>query len=249
VKRPILGELSGTVEYETDNAADRHRDKLHAGIEKWRDLRDALKPVKRHPLLFIMTENTKAADQVGDWLKTQPDFSPESVLTIHTNRSGEIVEGTSRAKQRELEQLREAARKVDEADNPYSAIVSVLMLREGWDVQNVSVIVPLRAYSARAQILPEQTLGRGLRRMWPVASGEVLEQLIVIEHEAFCQFWDNELMEEGLEIQRVPVDRLRPEIKTVLVDESKLEFDIEIPRLTPALTTRVPSRGPHPVHG
>ena len=240
VKRPILGELSGTVEYTADNAADRHRDKLHAGIEKWREFRDALEELERNPLLFVMTENTKAADQVGDWLKTQPDFSEESVLVIHTNRSGEIVEGKSKAKQRELEGLREAARKVDEADNPYRAIVSVLMLREGWDVRNVSVIVPLRAYSAKAQILPEQTLGRGLRRMWPVASGEVLEQLIVIEHEAFRQFWDNELKEEGLEIQRVPIDRLRPEVKTVLVDESKLQYDIEIPKLTPALTMVVP---------
>ena len=54
---------------------------------------------------------------------------------------------------------------MDSDDNPYRAIVSVLMLREGWDVRNVVVIVPLRPYTAKAQILPEQTLGRGLRRM------------------------------------------------------------------------------------
>ena len=43
VKRPILGELSGDREYPSDNAADRHRDKLNAGIRKWREVRDALK--------------------------------------------------------------------------------------------------------------------------------------------------------------------------------------------------------------
>ena len=198
VKRAILGELSGEIEYTADNAADRHRDKLHAGIEKWRQQRDVLKPVKRNPLLFVMTESTKAADEVGDWLKMQPDFTPESVLVIHTNQRGEIVEGVSKAKQKELEVLREAARRVDEPDNPYRAIVSVLMLREGWDVRNVTVIVPLRAYSAKSQILPEQTLGRGLRRMWPVATGDVREEVIVIEHEAFRDFWDRELEEEGL---------------------------------------------------
>ena len=135
-----------------------------------------------------MTEDTNAADQIGEWLQTQPDFSAESVLVIHTNRKGEIVEGKSKAKQKELESLREAARLVDDPKTPYRAIVSVLMLREGWDVKNVTVIVPLRPYSAKAQILPEQTLGRGLRRMWPVASGEVNEQVIVIEHQAFRQF-------------------------------------------------------------
>ena len=40
------------------------------------------------------------------------------------------------------------------------------MLREGWDVQSVTVIVGLRPYTAKANILPEQTVGRGLRLMF-----------------------------------------------------------------------------------
>ena len=47
-------------------------------------------------------------------------------------------------------------------ESPYKAIVSVLMLKEGWDVRNVTTIVGLRAYAAQSNILPEQTLGRGL---------------------------------------------------------------------------------------
>jgi len=42
----------------------------------------------------------------------------------------------------------------------------MLMLKEGWDVRNVTTIVGLRAYVAESNILPEQTLGRGLRRMY-----------------------------------------------------------------------------------
>jgi len=243
VKRPILGELTGVREYEAESAADRHLDKLNAGIRKWRETRDALKALKRNPLLFIMTESTAAADEIGDWLKTQPDFSEESVLVIHTNRKGEITEGAGKARQRELDELREASRKVDAPDTPYRAIVSVLMLREGWDVRNVCVIVPLRAYSAKAQILPEQTLGRGLRRMWPVASGEVNEQVIVIEHESFRDFWDRELKEEGLDIKRLPVADVHPPIETILVDPEKLEYDIDVPVLTPAIVLRVPDFG------
>ena len=243
VKRPILGELSGVVENEAEDAAQRHRDKLTAGIAKWRETRDNLKDLGRNPLLFIMTEDTQSADEIGDWLKTQPDFSEESVLVIHTNRKGEITEGASKAKQRELDELREASRRVDEPDTPYRAIVSVLMLREGWDVRNVCVIVPLRAYSAKAQILPEQTLGRGLRRMWPVASGLEYEQVIVIEHDSFRGFWDKELKEEGLDIERKPVASVHPEIETILVDPEKLDYDIGIPMLTPAIKLEVPDFG------
>ena len=36
--------------------------------------------------------------------------------------------------------------------SPYKAIVSVLMLKEGWDVKNVTTIVGLRAYSAKSNI-------------------------------------------------------------------------------------------------
>ena len=45
------------------------------------------------------------------------------------------------------------------------AIVSVMMLREGWDVRNVSVVLGLRPFTAKAEILPEQVIGRGLRLM------------------------------------------------------------------------------------
>ncbi len=49
--------------------------------------------------------------------------------------------------------------------NKTKAIVSVMMLREGWDVRNVSVCLGLRPFTAKAEILPEQVIGRGLRLM------------------------------------------------------------------------------------
>ncbi len=58
------------------------------------------------------------------------------------------------------------------------------MLREGWDVRNVTTVVPLRPLSSKANILPEQTLGRGLRRMTP--PGQVNEIVTVVEHPAFA---------------------------------------------------------------
>jgi mannose-6-phosphate isomerase-like protein (cupin superfamily) len=45
---------------------------------------------------------------------------------------------------------------------PSASEVIALTLREGWNVQNVTVVVDLRPYTAKANILPEQTIGRGI---------------------------------------------------------------------------------------
>ncbi len=231
VKRPILGELSGVIEQQSERASVKYRDRLTAGIQKWREFWQRFQQTGKKPVLFIMTEDTDSADDIAEWLEQQKDFAGH-VLNIHTNRTGQIAETKSNVPL--IDQLRDAARKVDSDDNPYRAIVSVLMLREGWDVRNVVVIVPLRPYTAKAQILPEQTLGRGLRRMTLPASGTD-EQVIVIEHEAFKPFWKNELEEEGLEVEWVPVETLRPSFQPIYVDKTRLNYDIEAPLLSPAL--------------
>jgi len=234
VKRPILGEIGGDVEIPSDKASVRWRQRIDAGVAKWKEYWDELSKSGQKPVLFIMTEDTKSADDIASDLEARyPHVFGGRVLNIHTNRKGEILERKSNLKL--IEQLREAARQVDSSDNPYRAIVSVLMLREGWDVRNVVVIVPLRPYTAKAMILPEQTLGRGLRLMGGAGSGWD-EKVIVIEHEAFRDFWDKELAEEGLEIERRRLDDVSADVVTILVDKSKLQYDLEIPQLSPALT-------------
>ncbi len=230
VKRPVIGELAGGLDSTSNNAAVRYRQRIGAGVAKWREFRDTLTPAGRKPLLFVMAEDTKSADQIAAHLETLPDLAGR-VLTIHVNmrgaNRGEIAKD-------DLEKARTAAREVDRDDNPYCAIVSVLMLREGWDVRNVSVIVPLRPYTAEAKILPEQTLGRGLRRMTPPGSG-VDEQLVVIEHEAFRQLWDAALDDEGLRVERRAADEVHPEVSVIAVEPDRLRYDIEIPQLSRVL--------------
>lgn len=78
--------------------------------------------------------------------------------------------------------------------NPYNVVVSVMMLKEGWDVRNVKVIVPLRPCDSRT--LTEQTLGRGLRKMHAPElddNGKATlqpEDLFVIEHPSFRAILD-----------------------------------------------------------
>ena len=131
--------------------------------------------------------------------------------------------------------LRQQSNEIDEVSSPYKAIVSVLMLKEGWDVRNVTTIVGLRAYSAKSNILPEQTLGRGLRKMYP---GEVEEYLSVIGTDAFMDFVES-VQSEGVVLEHKAMgEGCKPKIPLVIeVDHGNKNknieaLDIEIPVLT-----------------
>lgn len=112
-------------------------------------------------------------------------------INLHTNLKGKVKkvgkgsnatyvfeENEKEISDEDLETLRELSRALDSNKSQYLCIVSVLMLREGWDVRNVTTIVPLRAYSSKANILPEQTLGRGLQRITP--PGQATEVVTVV---------------------------------------------------------------------
>ena len=64
------------------------------------------------------------------------------------------------------EELRRIVATIGKRDKPgeqVRCVVSVAMLNEGWDAQNVTHILGLRAFTS--QLLCEQVVGRGLRRM------------------------------------------------------------------------------------
>ena len=112
------------------------------------------------------------------------------------------------------------------------------MLKEGWDVRNVTVIVGLRAYAAKSNILPEQTLGRGLRRMY--FGSEQRETVAVMGTPAFMDFVES-IQREGVTFDRVPMGGdsagKRQDSVVVEIDTSKPEaeleaLDIALPRLS-----------------
>ncbi|MBM2817334.1 MAG: ResIII protein [Ignavibacteria bacterium] len=67
----------------------------------------------------------------------------------------------------------------------YKAIVSVLMLREGWDVPPVSVILLLRKFSS--PVYGQQVIGRGLRLN--IREKDAQELVAVIDHERLNHQW------------------------------------------------------------
>ena len=77
-----------------------------------------------------------------------------------------------------------------------------MVLREGWDVQNVVAIVGLRPFTSNSKILPEQTLGRGLRRMF--RDKPVQEKVSVIGTDAFMDFVES-IKVEGVELEYQPM--------------------------------------------
>ena len=193
VKRPLKGVAKGIAEQPSEMASTRYQAYLAAGVERWKEYREQLAPLGRKPVLFVMMNDTAEADDVGDWLqkKYPAEFGGDRLLIIHTNRSGEVAV-------KDLDEARTVARDVDSGTSPVNCIVSVVMLREGWDVQSVTVIVGLRPYTAKAAILPEQTVGRGLRLMFRDDRNGYVERVDVIGNRKFIEFV------EQLETRRRP---------------------------------------------
>jgi len=233
VKRPMKGIATRIQEAKSDVASTRYGAYLAAGVERWREYREQLKPLDRKPILFVMMNDTREADEVGDYLQRKyPDeFGGEKLLVIHTDKKGEVSK-------RDLDKAREAAKEVDLPDSPINAIVSVLMLREGWDVENVTVVVGLRPYSSKANILPEQTIGRGLRLMFRGFATDYVERVDVIGNKAFIEFVEQLEKDEDIELGTFDLDKDRLQIVTIMPDPAKMDKDIALPTLSPVLSRK-----------
>lgn len=213
-KRSEIGALSHD---ELDFRAERDEDgnpmlsegqriMLRAGLTKLRKLEADFAELdpEKHPKMLVVCEDTSVTPLVNEFLLLE-GLGEDEVLRVDSNRKGEL-------KQDDWKLLRERLFDVDRHQFP-RVIVSVLMLREGFDVNNICVIVPLRA--SGAGILLEQTIGRGLRLMWRgneydeikrenrqlIRSGKtptnMIDILSIVEHPAFQSFYD-ELIQEGL---------------------------------------------------
>ncbi len=241
VKHPVLPDSDSRarlVERQSAKYTEKYADYLDLGVIEWRKAYEEHEKMNKKAILFVMTDDTRNCDDVAEYLEeTYPDLQ-DAVLVIHTKRNGEISEARSGKAKEELEKLRQQANEIDSWESPYKAIVSVMMLNEGWDVRNVTTIVGLRAYSAKSNILPEQTLGRGLRKMYP---GGLEEYVSVVGTNAFMDFVES-IQAEGVVLERKPMGRdtganapLVVEVDKENVKKDIEALDIEIPVLTPRI--------------
>lgn len=241
VKHPVLPDATSRaklVERQSAKFTEKYEDYLHLGVIEWRKAYVEHEKLRKKAILFVMTDDTRNCDDVAEHLRTRyQDFADEgAVLVIHTKKNGEISESTTGKDKEELDRLRKQANEIDSSESPAKAIISVMVLKEGWDVRNVTTIVGLRAYSAKSNILPEQTLGRGLRKMY---GGETEELVSVVGTDAFMEFVES-IQAEGVVLERKPMGE-GTEPKTPLVVEVDREneskdidaLDIDVPVLTP----------------
>lgn len=214
---------------------------LRAGLKKLSLLEESFETVDpdKHPKLMIVCEDTAVTPFVVEFLKTT-GLGEDDIIQVDSNRKGEVSK-------KDWDVIRQRLFDIDRHKQP-KVIVSVLMLREGFDVNNICVIVPLR--SSQAQILLEQTIGRGLRLMWrgdPQIDEEKRETrerfskrleprnffdvLFIVEHPAFAQFYD-ELLEGGLAGEVDDDDDTTDptgDLETVELREGYQRFDFKVP--------------------
>lgn len=180
---------------------------LRAGLTKLRILESGFAKVDSHkcPKMMVVCEDTMVTPYVENFLIDE-GLDADDVLRIDITAQGEV-------KPSEWQRVKERLSNMDHYAQP-RVVVSVMMLREGFDVNNICVIVPLR--SAGAPILLEQIVGRGLRLMWrePDLADEkaenrravlvdkceprsYLDMLSIVEHPRFEAFYDD-LVSDGL---------------------------------------------------
>lgn len=168
---------------------------------------NGLDPV--HPVMLVVAKDIADADEYGAILRSSEFFGgayADAVLVVHSNAADEA--------------LAELA-KVEEPDSAVRIIISVGMLKEGWDVKNVYVIASMRA--SVSDILTEQTLGRGMRLPFGKYTGiEILDTLEVVAHERYEDLLKkrNVLNEAFVDYRIWAATRVNAQGETVVVTES-----------------------------
>ncbi len=240
VKQPVVPDEASRGKLKESQSViftEKWKDHITLGVEEWGKTYNQLLPTNKKSILFIMTDDTKNCDDVATYLELNYPELKGAVLTIHTNKSGEISESVSGKNNEELEVLRKQSNEIDSWESPYKAIVSVMMLKEGWDVKNVTTIVGLRPYASDSKILPEQTLGRGLRRMY-FGRDDIDEYVSVIGTPAFMDFVES-IKGEGVLLEKRLMGTGSKPISPMVIEIDKdnekkdiEKLDIEIPVMT-----------------
>lgn len=136
---------------------------------------------QKHPFILVVAQDTDHARQLRAFIESAAFFEgrfKDKVIEVHSAQRGEESE--------------EALTRLIalEQDGRTEIVIHVNKLKEGWDVNNLYTIVPLRA--SASDILTEQTLGRGLRLPYGIRLSTsdnpdfaALDRLTVIAHDRF----------------------------------------------------------------
>lgn len=236
-----LGSLSYNAERDDSGSviglSSGQRIMLRAGLTKLRRLEQefvATDPTK-NPKMMVACQDTSVSPFVEQFLRDE-GLGDDDIVTIDSNKQNEV-------KPEEWHRIKGELFDIDHHASP-KVVISVLMLREGFDVNNICVLVPLR--SSKAPILLEQLIGRGLRLMWREPEYQstkrddrrrvlmqhkapltYIDTLSVIEHPEFIRFYDD-MLSNGLaaiDSGDVGTDGATGDIITVALREDFKQYD------------------------
>lgn len=141
------------------------------------------------PFMMIVCKDTDHAKWVEDYVKSA-EFKDgkykNKTIVLHSKQRGSESEANTRL-----------LLDVENPDNPVEIVIHVNMLKEGWDVNNLYTIVPLR--TAASKILREQMVGRGLRLPFGKRTGETnIDAVMLTAHDKFQDIIDEAMRGDSI---------------------------------------------------
>ena len=135
------------------------------------------------PFMLVVCKDTEHAKKIEEYIKSN-DFEngkyKYKTIKIESKMSGVETEVNTKL-----------LLEVEKVDNPVEIVIHVNMLKEGWDVNNLYTIIPLR--TASSKILREQMVGRGLRLPYGERTGDKeIDSVVLTAHDKF-----QEILEEA----------------------------------------------------
>lgn len=129
------------------------------------------------PFMLVVCKDTDHAAWVENFVKSD-EFREgkyrNKTIVIHSKQKGTETEANTRL-----------LLDVENSKNPIEIVIHVNMLKEGWDVNNLYTIVPLR--TAASKILREQMVGRGLRLPYGKRTGDPdVDSVMLTAHDKFA---------------------------------------------------------------
>jgi type III restriction enzyme len=182
---------------------------VHEGTKARLEVYAAEHNVRRvKPFLLVVARDTAHANVLKDRVEALSDGKyKDKVIVVHSNQKGA-----------ELDENVALLLEVEKADNPIEVVIHVNMLAEGWDVNNLYTIVPLR--TADSKTLVEQSIGRGLRLPYGKHTGvDVIDRLNIVAHDKFAEIV-KVAEEQGFQFQQIALDNDNDITGNVAVDNT-----------------------------
>ncbi len=168
------------------------------------------------PFMLVVCKDTNHATWVDNFVRSD-EFKDgayrNKTIIVHSKQKGAETEANTRL-----------LLGVEDPENPVEIVIHVNMLKEGWDVNNLYTIVPLR--TAASKILREQMVGRGLRLPYGERTGDRdVDAVMLTAHDKF-----NDILAEaqrGDSIFKVGNVIKAEEIVPEQVTITQLSFDMQ----------------------